>query len=159
VSKRKIGRPSSFSPQIAETICTRLIGGESLRTICEDDGIPEARTVHRWLASEDEQFTAFRQQYARAREAQAETLFDEILEIVDDGRNDWVERERKDGTKFVALNDEAIARSRLRMDARRWMAGKLAPKKYGEKVVNEHSGPDGGPVESKVTVEFVRSPS
>jgi len=133
------GRPSSFTQEIADNICARLIAGESLRTICGDDGYPDARTVHRWLASKDERYDAFRQQYAHAREAQAETIFDEILEIADDARNDWMERRGEEDAGWVA-NGEHIQRSRLRIDARKWMAAKLAPKKYGDKVELEHSG-------------------
>lgn len=123
------GRPSDFSPEIANEICERLIGGESLRGICLDDHLPDARTVHRWLVVNDE----FRQQYAHAREVQAETLFDDILEIADDARNDWMERRGEDDAGWVA-NGENLQRSRLRVDARKWMASKLAPKKYGDKV-------------------------
>lgn len=123
------GRPSDFSPEIANEICERLIGGESLRGICLDDHMPDARTVHRWLVVNEQ----FRQQYAHAREAQAETLFDDILEIADDARNDWMERRGEDDAGWVA-NGENLQRSRLRVDARKWMASKLAPKKYGDKV-------------------------
>lgn len=123
------GRPSDFSPEIANEICERLIGGESLRGICLDDHVPDARTVHRWLLVHEQ----FRQQYAHAREAQAETLFDDILEIADDARNDWMERRGEDDAGWVA-NGENLQRSRLRVDARKWMASKLAPKKYGDKV-------------------------
>lgn len=138
------GRPSDFTPEVANEICERLIGGESLREICEDGHLPSARTVHRWLVVNEE----FRQQYAHAREAQADTLFDDILDIADDGRNDWMERKgRGDEDLGWKENGEAISRSRLRVDARKWMASKLAPKKYGEKVQQEISGADGGPLQ------------
>lgn len=124
------GRPSEFTQEIADAICERIADGESLRSICTDDDMPNKATVFRWLAKNPD----FSDQYARARETQADTLFDECLDIADDGRNDWVERERKDGTTYIALNEEAIARSRLRLDARKWMAGKLRPKVYGDKM-------------------------
>jgi hypothetical protein len=101
--------------------------GESLRTICLSDDMPSATTVFRWLA--DARYAAFREQYTRAREAQADHLAEEILQIADDGRNDTYET---DGV--VAVNHDAIQRSRLRVDARKWLAGKLAPKKYGDKL-------------------------
>lgn len=129
------GRPSIFTPEIAETICARLMSGESLREICREDGFPDIATVGRWLHRHDE----FRTQYAQAREAQAEVLADEVLEIADDGRNDWMERHGKDDAGWQA-NGEHIQRSKLRYEARRWYAAKLAPKKFGEKVETEHSG-------------------
>lgn len=108
--------------------------------MCEDEHLPSARTVHRWLVANEE----FRQQYAHAREAQAETLFDEILDIADDGRNDWmVRRGRGDEDLGWKENGEAISRARLRVEARKWMASKLAPKKYGERQTLEHTDPDG----------------
>jgi hypothetical protein len=107
--------------------------------------------VHRWLASTSEEYDAFRQQYAHAREVQAETIFDDILDIADDARNDWMERRNgEDEESSWTLNGEHIQRSRLRIDARKWMASKLAPKKYGDKLELEHGGEVG------VKVEIVR---
>lgn len=127
------GRPSDFTQETADAICERLINGESLRAICTAEDMPAASTVFRWLA--DERYAIFREQYTRARETQADALFDEILDIADDGRNDWMERQNFDGAEAGwHLNGEALARSRLRVDARKWMAGKLQPKKYGEKL-------------------------
>ena len=140
------GRPSDFTPEIAKTICERLVGGESLRDMCEDEDLPSARTVHRWIVENEE----FRQQYTHAREAQAETIFDEILDIADDGRNDWmVRRGRGDEDMGWKENGEAISRSRLRVDARKWMASKLAPKKYGEKAALTGGGPDDDPIRTR----------
>lgn len=130
-----MGRLSSYSERAAFVICSRLADGESLRNICEDQHLPSARTVHRWLNENED----FRQQYAHAREAQADHLFDEILDITDDGRNDWMERRGEEDAGWVT-NGENIQRSKLRVDARKWMAGKLRPKKYGDKQEIEHSG-------------------
>lgn len=94
--------------------------------------MPAQSTIFRWLA--DERYAAFREQYARAREAQADALFDEMLDIADDGTNDWMERKRADGSTEEVINAEHIQRSKLRIDARKWMAGKLRPKVYGEKI-------------------------
>lgn len=133
-----MGRPSIYSAEIADSICERLADGESLRTICLIDGMPSRGTVFRWLAQDD----AFRDQYAHARQAQADTLADEIIDIADDGINDTYEN--ADGKEVV--NQDVIARSRLRVDARKWIASKLKPKVYGEKVSTELSGPNGGPI-------------
>ena len=136
-------RQSSFTQEVADTICARLAGGESLRKICADEGMPGMSSVFRWLA--DEKNAAFREQYARAREAQAETLAEEILEIADDGRQDTYVDENGN----TRTDQEVIGRSRLRVDARKWLAAKMAPKKYGDKVQTELTGKDGGPIETK----------
>jgi hypothetical protein len=146
VSKaKKLGRPSSYTPEIGEKICARLIDGESLRAICRDEDMPDRQTVTNWLIKDE----TFFGQYTRAREAQADCLVDEILEISDDGRNDWMER-RSEAEKGAGvesgwvLNGEHVQRSRLRVDTRKWFASKVFPKRYGDKV--EHSGPEGGPI-------------
>ncbi len=97
---------------LADEICEHIGDGKSLRSFCEQEGRPSAPTVCRWLRMEETAW--FAEQYARAREAQADALFNDILDIVDQAE------------------DPQIAR--LRMDARKWMAGKLRPKVYGDKV-------------------------
>jgi hypothetical protein len=92
--------------------------------------MPAVETVCRWLNTHEE----FRKQYAHAREVQADVIGEETFEIVDDGRNDWIEAETKNGDPYVKLNDEAIQRSKLRLDQRKWWLSKLAPKKYGDRV-------------------------
>lgn len=136
-----MGRPSEFTQGMADRICEGLIDGKSLRTICREDEMPSTSAVCRWLKANG----AFREQYAQARELQADALFDDILDIADG---------------VAALrggSDPDVARDRLSVDARKWMAGKLQAKKYGDKVLNEHSGLDGKPIESTFTVEFVRA--
>ena len=119
---------STFTQKIADQICNRIADGESLRAICRDQDMPATSTVCKWLAEN----TEFSEQYARAREAQADAIFDDILDIADNAKNDWMEREG-DGGAGWQLNGEHIQRSRVRIDARKWMAGKLAPKKYGDR--------------------------
>lgn len=132
-----MSRPSSYSQEVADLICDRLIEGKSLRAICrEDPEMPAPSTICRWLA----QIESFREQYARAREAQADTLADEILDIADDVAHDTVSTEAGD-----RANSEWINRSRLRVDARKWLAGKMAPKKYGDKIQSEVTGANGAP--------------
>lgn len=138
-----MGRPSEFTQEIADTICERLAEGESLRAICAGDEMPNKATVFKWLVK----FPTFGDQYARARESQADALFDEILTISDDGSNDTYTDE--DGN--VRTNQDVIARSRLRVDARKWMAGKLRPKKYGDKL--ELSGDPDAPIKTVIQWE------
>lgn len=118
------GRPSEYTPEMADRICELLAEGKSLRSICLIDEMPAQSTVCRWLANREE----FRKQYAYAREVQADTLADEILDIADDGANDYMGEDEK-------YNGDAVQRSRLRVDARKWLAGKLKPKVYGEKTL------------------------
>jgi len=153
---RKIGRPSSFRAAVALRICERIAGGESLRTICEDPRMPHRSTVLRWLAAKTPAAARFRDQYARAREAQADALAEECIAIADESTHDWVDRERRDGTVERVPDPEVVARSRLRFDARRWFAGKVAPKKYGDKVQTEVTGADGGPVAIRTMADLVR---
>jgi hypothetical protein len=137
-----MGRPSTFSQDVADIICERIADGESLRAICGDDDMPAKSSVFKWLSEQ----ASFSDQYARARETQADAIFDEILDIADDGSNDWMVKNTADGGAIGwRENGEALRRSALRVDARKWMAGKLRPKKYGDKV--QHTGADGeGPV-------------
>lgn len=144
------GRPSSFTQQTADAICDGLIEGRSLRSICVDENMPNAATVCRWLAVNE----GFREQYARAREVQADTLFDEILDIADDSSGDR-KIVGRDGEEREVCDTEFVQRARLRVDARKWMAGKLQPKKYGEKVTQEHVGEGGGAIKSSVEIVFV----
>lgn len=149
---RKKGRPTAFSQAIADKICARLIAPESLRSICRDESMPGKTTVLRWLDERED----FRTQYARAREQQADSIFDDILDIADDAANDWMERAGKEGDESTyELNGEHIQRTKLRIDARKWMLGKLAPKRYGDKVAL--TGEGGGPVSFIVETGVPRS--
>lgn len=116
-----MGRPSTFKQETADDLCKWLRDGKSLRSYCEQEWKPAKWTVLRWLAENE----TFRAQYAQAREDQAEALADEIIDIADSA--------------------DAPDRARVRIDARKWAASKLAPKKYGDKL--EHTGPEGGPLE------------
>lgn len=125
-----MARPTGYNTKIADKICTKLMTGQSLRSICRDERMPALSTVFRWLTLHPE----FSDQYARAREVQADTLFDDVLEIADDSRNDWMEQNGDEAVGYK-LNGEHVQRARLRIDTRKWMAGKLRPKKYGEKYI------------------------
>lgn len=119
-----MARPSDYTQEIASEICDRIADGESLRAICRDEKMPSKASVFLWLTKHKE----FSDQYARAREEQAESLADEIVQIADDGLNDTYVDEN--GNKRT--DQDVIARSRLRVEARKWVASKLKPKKYGD---------------------------
>lgn len=141
------GRPTDYTQETVDIICERLADGESLRTICDDKDMPARSTVFRWLSLHKE----FSDQYARAKEVQAEVLADELISIADDGRNDWMERRDSDGENIGwRENGEALRRSALRFDTRKWVAAKLLPKKYGEKIAVGGSK-DMDPIETKDT--------
>jgi len=142
-----MGRPSDFSQEIADTVCLRLADGQTLREICRDEAMPARSTIHLWLL----QHEAFSDQYARARDIQVDGWADEIMEISDDGSNDWQEREHG-----PSLNGEHVQRSKLRVDTRKWLMGKAAPKKYGDKVAHEVAGKDGGAITTSLTVTFLK---
>jgi hypothetical protein len=124
----KRGRPSHYSAEIADTICNRLAGSESLRAICADAGMPDRATVSRWLARYEE----FRDLYGSARECQAECLLDEILKIARDSSGDWIEKIQPDGKVVLVVDHENIARSRLRINALKWMVARMTPRKCGK---------------------------
>ena len=136
-----LGRPTLYSPELIAELCARISEGRSLRSICKDEDMPGLTAVFRWLGEKED----FQQQYARAREAAADALVEEILDISDDGTNDWMEKHGKDSAGWIE-NGEAIGRSKLRVDARKWIASKLKPKKYGEKLTSEVTGADGKPL-------------
>lgn len=136
-----MGRPSKFTQDIADAICSRIAEGESLRAICTDAGLPSARTVHVWLDDKE----GFLQQYVRAREAQADFYAEEILDIADYDERDWSELKDDSGrVTGIKVDGEAIQRSKLRVDTRKWLMSKLSPKKYGDKL--ELGGPDGSSI-------------
>ena len=148
----KRGRPSTYTPEIAAEICARLAAGETLREICRTEGMPPHSTVAGWT---EDAATApgFGEQYARARSLGLEVMAEEILEIADDARNDWMERQTGDGHTVTVPDQELIARSRLRVDSRKWLLSKLRPEKYGDRTALELGGPGGS--ELKVTIRSV----
>ena len=123
-----MGRPTLYSDALANDICTRLGLGQSLRKICLDEDMPSLRIVMYWLTSKPD----FLQQYTRAREIQAETQFDELIDIVDQ-HPDLAHVVGKDGELIeVKFDSSYVAWMKLRVDTRKWTAARMAPKKYAE---------------------------
>jgi hypothetical protein len=111
------GRPSDYTPELANIICEAIATGGALYRLCEErDDFPAESTVYQWL----ERHTEFAEKYARARERQADRRADEVVVIAD--------------------TEEDPQKARNRMDARKWHSSKLAPKKYGDRMHQEHSG-------------------
>jgi hypothetical protein len=146
----KLGRPSDYTPEMAAKICDRLVEGLSVREVCKAENMPAPSTVFLWLTKH----TEFSEQYARALEARAEAMADDLLVIADDGVNDWVKTQ--EGGE--AYNGDHVQRSKLRVDARKWLLSKMAPKKYGDKVTQELTGKDGAPLNTGPTIIFSGAP-
>lgn len=131
-STRARGRPSIYSAELAEEVSFRLMEGRSLRSISQDDDMPSLRTLVRWIATEGHEFQKV---HAHAREVQAEMLADEMMDVANDGTNDWMEIKNRDGECIGwKVNGEAVQRSKLRLEQMRWNAERLKPRKYGARV-------------------------
>lgn len=147
------GRPSEYSDEIAEEILTRIMGGESLREVCRSGGMPARSTVHLWVAKGkegEEPYNTFSDRYAKACEIRAYEMFDELMEIADNGSNDWMDR-NGEGEGWQ-LNGEALQRSRLRVDARKWALSKMIPKTFGDKVEVDNTSSDGSMTPQPATI-------
>jgi hypothetical protein len=132
---------STYTPEVGNVICGHLADGKSLKAVCRMGGMPPASTVLNWL--KDENLAAFADQYTRAREIGYQLLSDEIIEISDDGKGDsWTD---DDGVEHT--DNERVARSKLRVDSRKWMLSKMLPKVYGEKIEQKHIGDPTLPVQ------------
>ena len=132
-----LGRPSSFTQAMADKICAELAQGRSLRSVCAPDEMPSVATIFNWFRTQPD----FLEQYARAKEESADALIEEMMDISDDGTNDYMTITKGDKS-YEVVNGEAIQRSRLRVDTRKWVASKLKPKKYGDKIDHTTNGKD-----------------
>ncbi len=126
----ELGRPTKFKQGTADAICAELAKGRTLRDVCRDEKMPAESTVRTWALDDQGGFSA---QYARAREIGYHAMADETLEIADNASNDWMELNSEDDIGWRA-NGDHIARSRLRVDTRKWPLYKALPKIYGDKV-------------------------
>ena len=129
------GRPSDYTKELADDICAQLAEGKSLRTVCLPDEMPSKTTIFNWMRTKD----GFLDQYTRAKEESADAMFEETIDIADDGANDWMENNDPENAGYK-FNGEHIQRSKLRVDTRKWMMSKMKPKKYGDRITTEHTG-------------------
>lgn len=132
-----MGRPSSYTPELVESICARLAEGEPMTVICRDEGMPAPRTVRDWEASMPEVSAAI----ARAREEGEYVMAEDCLQIADDGRRDY--QVLDDGREVV--DHDHIQRAKLRIDTRLKLLAKFNPKRWGDKI--QHADADGGKIE------------
>ena len=126
---RPTGRPSSYTKEMGDLICEGIAEGEALHRLCAREGYPGERTVYQWLEKDE----IFAQQYAYARARQQDRYADEVVTIAAD--------------KSIEVD-----RARVMIDARKWLASKLAPKKYGDRTQTEITGANGGPVKIETSV-------
>ncbi len=133
-----VGRPSIYTQELADEICKRIAGGESLRSICngpprwdelvdEDrhSHMPDIHTILRWAVNTDHEFCA---QYENARQAQSEKYAEEIVTLSDDC----------DGG-----SSSRVAKARLQTDNRKWVSSRLLSRRYGTRTAVEVSDPGG----------------
>lgn len=125
--KRGRGQPTTYDPEIGKQICALIAQAVSLKAICEMEGMPPLRTVVEWRWRNPD----FSLAYAQAREDSADAFADEIMAIADDRSQDWKQDEE---TGVFKPDFDVINRAKLRVDARKWIAAKLKPASYGERV-------------------------
>jgi len=127
--RARMGRPTLYSKELADRLLFELSDGRSLRDICRADGMPSRATIRLWVRQDRDGFAA---RYHEARACAEEEMMEQMLEIADDGRNDWTERRARDGRVHTVLNRENIQRSKLRWEARRWQLSSALPKKRSQ---------------------------
>lgn len=120
----KTKAPLELSEALADRLCEALAKGSDLRALLTQPGMPTPARLGRWL-SEDE---AFRTRYEKARELAGDLFGLEIVAIADEA------------------TPETASVARLRIDARKWVSARMAPKKWGDRKLYEHTGTDGGPI-------------
>lgn len=130
------GRGTAYNRQVCDEICRRVIDGQTVKEIGASPDMPCANTIWNWIARHPE----FCEMWLIAKRAQMLREAESILEIADDGRNDWMQRRVDDGTFEPIVDKENIQRSRVRIDARKWLLAKMMPSIFGERVAVEHSG-------------------
>lgn len=128
-----MGRPNSYTPAIGEQICAAVAGGDNVYSWCKGANRPTRETVYQWLRK----FSEFADNYARGRDMRADARFDKIGEVIEDMRDGEIDAQQ----------------ARVEIDALKWMAGREAPKRYGDRL--DVAGVDNAPLEVRHRVEFV----
>ena len=139
-----MARPTIYTPELADAICEQLAACGSLRAVCRMEGMPNRSTIMRWVVDDIDGFAA---KYARAKDLGIDEFVEETLEIADDGTNDYMNT-----ANGPQLDSEHVQRSKIRIETRRWLAERMAPKRYGVKQGLELTGKDGGPMQSQVVI-------
>ena len=149
------GRPSKYTDELVNEICRLISSGLSLRKICLQERMPTIECVRVWLLNKP-QFSA---QYARAREEQADLLADECIDIADDKSQDILDIKEGGDTRMIT-NSAAVQRAKLQVDARKWKASQMAPKKWGQQnIKTELTGADGKDLIVNLNLNLKKVPS
>lgn len=141
VLKNRYGRPHTYDEEKATMVLNIIGTGTSLRKACAQVGLPPT-TVREWALFDNP--PGFAARYARAIQLQLEAWAEDIVEISDDSSGDEIVTDRGG----VSMNGEFVARSKLRVDARKWVMSRIGHQRWGDRVKSEISGPGGGPIET-----------
>jgi hypothetical protein len=154
-----------YDEALGNEICEKIANGMSLRCATEEinkrtpkshkhKSIITRMTIYNWLRDND----IFYDQYTRARQLQAESFVDEMIDIADDSVNDFYEKELKDGNVMVVADHENVNRARLRVDARKWNAERMRPEKYGNRHELNVGGQPNNPIHIVDFSRYVANP-
>jgi hypothetical protein len=114
-------RPTEYTKELGDAICDRLVEDESLRSICSEAGMPDLATVASWISNNKE----FRESYAFAREFQANCIYEETIDLIDEMSTQWVEKVRANGRVVRGPDRKNLPRCLLRIEVRHWVGDQL----------------------------------
>ena len=143
-----------WTDELEDSICAAIaVTPKGLEDVCDENGFPAPASIYRQLNASE----SFREKYARARESQLQTLADQLVPLADKDRICQKRTIKADGSEEIVILDQ-VERTKLQIETRKWLLGKLAPKKYGDRAQMELTGKDGGAIEAAITVQFVKPP-
>lgn len=153
MAKNKGGRPTIYTPELADEICNRIASGRTTLSVSRDPDMPHLSTIYDWRDSN--KHPSFSEMYARAREKLCQHWADEIVEdALDESRDQQSRVIKKDGysekqgtysetVETVSSDNTAVQRDKLKVDAKKWLLSKLRPREYGDKIEQQITGKDG----------------
>lgn len=131
--KKKMGRPTDYSPELRDEICKRISSGNSVHRVSRQDDMPDRSTIYRWLREKPD----FKDQYERALKEREDYHFDEMLDIAD----------------LVEEDNIKIQKAKLMIDTRKWVLSRMNPKKYGDKAGEYEDSSDAKPESIAVNIQ------
>ena len=139
VVSKDLGRPSDYTDDLANEICSRISEGRSVNSICKDKDMPSRPTFYKWLADND----SFLNKYNAATEQRADYHFDEMIDIADK----------------VEPESAEVAKARLQIDTRKWIVARMRPRKYGDNIQESDAEDNNAqPVTVNIEVKDARKP-
>lgn len=145
---KKTGRPSKYTPEIAQEMCYMLAEGIPLREICRKEGFPEWRTVYNWMYTDDalgEAGVGLSSAIARAREIGQDAIAEEIyLETVAEPERILFQNGDRIDPGYVAL---VKARAEIKLK----LLAKWNPKRYGDRV--QLAGDPNSPLKTEISFD------